>query len=202
MMQTTLSKAERTRQLIIERSAPLFNQMGYAGTSMQDIMTATGLTKGGIYGHFESKEEIALAAFEHAAGIITRMIGERIAAKESASDKLKAILQFYKTYLFSPPVQGGCPVLNTAVEADDTNPLLRASVVKVLNRLHKAVANIVLQGIDRGEFRPETDPQRFSILFVSMVEGGIMLSKAYGDNKYLNTVISQLEHMLASELQT
>lgn len=201
-MQTTLSKAERTRQLIIERSAPLFNQMGYAGTSMQDIMTATGLTKGGIYGHFESKEEIALAAFEHAAGIITRMIGERIAAKESASDKLKAILQFYKTYLFSPPVQGGCPVLNTAVEADDTNPLLRASVVKVLNRLHKAVANIVLQGIDRGEFRPETDPQRFSILFVSMVEGGIMLSKAYGDNKYLNTVISQLEHMLASELQT
>ncbi|EJF09269.1 TetR/AcrR family transcriptional regulator [Pontibacter sp. BAB1700] len=202
MMQTTLSKAERTRQLIIERSAPLFNQMGYAGTSMQDIMTATGLTKGGIYGHFESKEEIALAAFEHAAGIITRMIGERIAAKESASDKLKAILQFYKTYLFSPPVQGGCPVLNTAVEADDTNPLLRASVVKVLNRLHKAVANIVLQGIDRGEFRPETDPQRFSILFVSMVEGGIMLSKAYGDNKYLNTVISQLEHMLESELQT
>ncbi|MBF8962812.1 TetR/AcrR family transcriptional regulator [Pontibacter sp. FD36] len=197
-----MSKAERTRQLIIERSAPLFNQMGYAGTSMQDIMTATGLTKGGIYGHFESKEEIALAAFEHAAGIITRMIGERIAAKESASDKLKAILQFYKTYLFSPPVQGGCPVLNTAVEADDTSPLLRASVVKVLNRLHKAVANIVIQGIERGEFRPETDAQKFSILFVSMVEGGIMLSKAYGDNKYLNTVISQLEHMLASELQT
>ncbi len=202
MMQTALSKAERTRQLIIERSAPLFNQMGYAGTSMQDIMTATGLTKGGIYGHFESKEEIALAAFEHAAGIITRMIGERIAAKESASDKLKAILQFYKTYLFSPPVQGGCPVLNTAVEADDTNPLLRASVVKVLNRLHKAVANIVMQGIERGEFRPETDPQKFSILLVSMVEGGIMLSKAYGDNKYLNTVISQLEYMLESELQT
>ncbi|WP_299988668.1 TetR/AcrR family transcriptional regulator [uncultured Pontibacter sp.] len=197
-----MSKAERTRQLIIERSAPLFNQMGYAGTSMQDIMTATGLTKGGIYGHFESKEEIALAAFEHAAGIITRMIGERIAAKESASDKLKAILQFYKTYLFSPPVQGGCPVLNTAVEADDTNPLLRASVVKVLNRLHKAVANIVMQGIERGEFRPETDPQKFSILLVSMVEGGIMLSKAYGDNKYLNTVISQLEYMLESELQT
>ncbi len=200
-MLTALSKAERTRQLIIERSAPLFNQKGYAGTSMQDIMVATGLTKGGIYGHFESKEEIALAAFEHAAGMVTRMIGERIMGKDSASDKLKAILQFYKTYLFSPPVHGGCPVLNTAVEADDTNPLLRASVVKVLNRLHKAVANIVLQGMERGEFKPATDAQKFSILFVSMIEGGIMLSKAYGDNKYLNTVIAQLEHMLEHELK-
>lgn len=200
-MHKAFTKSERTRQLIIERSAPLFNQKGYAGTSMQDIMLATGLTKGGIYGHFESKEEIALEAFEHAAGIITRLIGERIAGEASASDKLKAILQFYKTYLFSPPVMGGCPVLNTSVEADDTNPLLRASVVKVLNRLHKAVASIVTQGIANGEFRPDADANRFSILFVSMVEGGIMLSKAYGDNKYLATVITQLEYMLASELQ-
>jgi TetR/AcrR family transcriptional regulator, transcriptional repressor for nem operon len=201
-MQTAISKAERTRQLIIERSAPLFNQKGYAGTSLQDIMVATGLTKGGIYGHFDSKEEIALAAFEYAAGIVTRMIGERVMSKDNASDKLKAILQFYKTYLFSPPVQGGCPVLNTAIEADDTNPLLRASVVKVLNRLHKAVANIVLQGMERGEFKPGTDAQKFSILLVSMVEGGIMLSKAYGDSKYLNTVIAQLEHMVEYELKT
>lgn len=200
-MDTALSKAERTRQLIIERSAPLFNQKGYAGTSLQDIMAATGLTKGGIYGHFESKEAIALAAFEHAAGIITRMISERISKEEKAADKLKTILNFYRTYLFSPPVPGGCPVLNTAVEADDTNPLLRASVVKVLNRLHKAVANIVLQGIESGEFKHETDAHKFSILFVSMVEGGIMLSKAYGDNKYLNTVIAQLGQTISSELK-
>lgn len=200
-METMTSKAERTRQLIIERSAPLFNQKGYAGTSMQDIMAATGLTKGGIYGHFESKEEIALAAFEHAAGIITRQIGDRIAQHQSASGKLKAILAFYKNYLISPPIIGGCPVLNTSVEADDTNPLLRASVVKVLNRLHKAVANIVSQGMADGEFKPKSDAAHFAILFVSLVEGGIMLSKAYGDNKHLNTVIGQLERMIDTELK-
>jgi TetR/AcrR family transcriptional regulator, transcriptional repressor for nem operon len=199
-MEIAPSKAERTRQLIIERSAPLFNQKGYAGTSLQDIMAATGLTKGGIYGHFESKEEIALAAFEHAAGIITRQIADRVAQQESASDKLKAILAFYKNYLISPPVAGGCPVLNTAVEADDTNPLLRASVVKVLNRLHKAVANIVNQGIAAGEFRPKMDASHFSVLFVSMIEGGVMLSKAYGDTKHLNIVIGQLERMIKTEL--
>jgi TetR/AcrR family transcriptional regulator, transcriptional repressor for nem operon len=200
-METVTSKAERTRQLIIERSAPLFNQKGYAGASMQDIMTATGLTKGGIYGHFESKEEIALAAFEYAAGIITRQIADRVAQQEKASDKLKAILVFYKNYLVAPPIAGGCPVLNTSVEADDTNPLLRASVVKMLNRLHKAISNIVSQGIADGEFKPKTDAAHFAILFVSLIEGGIMLSKAYGDGKHLNTVIGQIEHMIETDLK-
>ncbi|MBD1399030.1 TetR/AcrR family transcriptional regulator [Pontibacter sp. JH31] len=201
-MEIATSKAERTRQLIVERSAPIFNQKGFAGTSMQDIMAATGLTKGGIYGHFESKEEIALAAFEHAAGIITRQIFDRIAQHERASDKLKAILAYYRQYLISSPVTGGCPVMNTAVEADDTNPLLRASVIKVLNRLHKAVANIVNQGIAEGEFRPGANASNFSILFVSMIEGGIMLSKAYGDSKHLNTVIKHLEQLIETELKT
>ena len=196
-----MTKAERTRQHIIARAAPLFNQKGYAGTSMQDIMAATGLTKGGIYGHFESKEEIALAAFEHAAGIVTRLIAERVARQQTAVDKLKAILIFYKQYILSPPVAGGCPVLNTAVEADDTNPLLRASVVKVLNRLHRAVAGIITQGIETGEFRADADVSRFPILFISMIEGGVMVSKAYGDAKYLNTVILQLEKMIETELQ-
>ena len=200
-MEAVLSKAERTRQHIIERAAPLFNQKGYAGTSMQDIMAATGLTKGGIYGHFESKEEIALAAFEHAAGIVTRLIADKVARQESAADKLKAILFFYKQYILSPPIAGGCPVLNTAVEADDTNPLLRASVVKVLNRLHRAVANIITQGIETGEFRADADTTRFPILFISMIEGGVMVSKAYGDPKYLNTVTVQLEKMIETELQ-
>ncbi|MFD2247285.1 TetR/AcrR family transcriptional regulator [Pontibacter ruber] len=200
-MEATSSKAERTRHLIVEKSAHLFNLKGYAGTSMQDIMAATGLTKGGIYGHFESKEEIALAAFEHAAGVVTQLLAEKIAAKITATAKLQALLSFYKTYLIAPPVQGGCPVLNTSVEADDTNPLLRASVVRVLNRLHKSVANIVKLGITQGEFKASADAERFSILFVSMVEGGVMVSKAYGDPKYLATVLQQLELMIDQELK-
>ncbi|MBC5992485.1 TetR/AcrR family transcriptional regulator [Pontibacter cellulosilyticus] len=200
-MEAVTSKAERTRQLIIEKAAHLFNQKGFAGTSMQDIMAATGLTKGGIYGHFESKEEIALAAFEHATSFLTRLIAEKLAAHTSATSKLDALLTFYRNYLLTPPIIGGCPVLNTSVEADDTNQQLRASVVKVLNRLHKAVANIVSQGIKQGEFKADVDAERFAVLFISVVEGGIMVSKAYGDTKYLNIVLQHLEQIIASELK-
>ena len=58
-----MSKAERTKNFIIEKTAPLFNMKGYSGTSMSDITAATGLTKGSIYGNFENKDEVAIAAF-------------------------------------------------------------------------------------------------------------------------------------------
>lgn len=200
-MELIITKAARTRQLIIEKAAHLFNQKGYAGTSMQDIMAATGLTKGGIYGHFESKEEIVLAAFGYATDYLVKLISDKLAAHTTASGKLQALLSFYKSYLLAPPIVGGCPVLNTSVEADDTNPQLRTEVIKVLDRLHKAVAGIVQQGVAQGEFRASANPEQFAILFVSMVEGGIMVSKAYGNPKHLNTVLRHLELHIANELK-
>lgn len=200
-METLTPKAERTRQLIIEKSAHLFNLKGYAGTSIQDVMAATGLTKGGIYGHFESKEEIAVAAFEFASQHIIRLLSDKIAGHTSATAKLKALMAFYKTYLFTPPISGGCPILNTSVEADDTNPQLRAAVVKVLNKMHKAVSNIVKQGIEQQEFKGTAEAGQFAVLFVSMIEGGIMVSKAYGDAKHLNIVLQHLEQYIERELK-
>ncbi|HAE68223.1 MAG TPA: TetR/AcrR family transcriptional regulator, partial [Sphingobacterium sp.] len=54
-----MSKAEQTRQYIIEKTAPIFNKKGYFATSLSDITTATGLTKGSIYGNFKDKDDLA-----------------------------------------------------------------------------------------------------------------------------------------------
>ena len=63
-----MTKGERTRQEIVRNAAPLFNTKGYEGTSLSDLMAATGLQKGGIYRHFASKEELAAEAFDYAWG--------------------------------------------------------------------------------------------------------------------------------------
>ena len=60
-----MGKGELTRQRIVALAAPIFNQKGYAGTALSDLMRATGLEKGGIYRHFESKQELAEDAFDH-----------------------------------------------------------------------------------------------------------------------------------------
>src|SRR5215204_2083640 len=92
---TVLSKSERTRSFIIEKAAPLFNKKGYAGTSMSDIMVATGLAKGGVYGNFESKDEIAAAAFEFSLNKIRTELLFTINQHSTALGKLFAILAFY-----------------------------------------------------------------------------------------------------------
>ena len=60
-----MSKAEKTRAFIIEKSAPVFNIKGYAGTSLNDLMLATGLTKGSIYGNFKDKDDVALSVYRY-----------------------------------------------------------------------------------------------------------------------------------------
>ena len=61
-----MRKGEQTRQEIIRKAAPIFNQRGYDGAALSDLMRATGLEKGGIYRHFDSKQQLASAAFDHA----------------------------------------------------------------------------------------------------------------------------------------
>src|SRR4030081_59409 len=61
----SMTKGEQTRQRIVEHAAPIFNQHGFEGSSLADLMEATGLKKGGIYRHFASKEELAAEAFDY-----------------------------------------------------------------------------------------------------------------------------------------
>ena len=60
------AKGLKTRQRIVEMAAPVFNRQGFAGASMRDLISATGLEKGGIYNHFDSKEQLALEAYDFA----------------------------------------------------------------------------------------------------------------------------------------
>jgi AcrR family transcriptional regulator len=120
-----VTKAERTAAYIIAKAAPLFNKKGYAGTSMNDIMKATGLAKGGLYGNFKSKDEIAAMAFEYSYNLLKEDIAKKVLPKKTAPEKLLTILQYYKNYTIAPTIEGGCPLLNTAIDADDAYPFLK-----------------------------------------------------------------------------
>src|SRR5258708_5577878 len=121
-----MSKGEETRQMILERAAPLFNQQGYSGVSLSDIMRATALEKGGIYNHFASKEEIALASFDYAWVLVQQRSRETLADKKHAVDRLYAFAAYFLNLADDSFLPGGCPIMNAAIEADDTFPELRA----------------------------------------------------------------------------
>lgn len=195
-----MTKKERTRQFIIEQAAPLFNQKGYAGTSLHDIMETTGLKKGGIYGNFDSKEEIAVASFEYAVGLVTEKVKLRADQKLKSYEKLQVVVDFYRNYLANPPIDGGCPILNTSIEADDTNPRLRKRVIEALDNWRGSMAGTIRKGIKRKEIKSTIDAEEFATLFIATLEGGIMMSKVYKKVRPLNIVLNHLERMIQDEL--
>ena len=113
-----MRKGEQTRREIIRKAAPIFNQKGYDGAALSDLMRATGLEKGGIYRHFESKEELAGDAFDHAWKIAMDTRFQGTEAIPNTVDRLKQIVRNFRDRR-TGLVPGGCPLLNTAIDCDD-----------------------------------------------------------------------------------
>lgn len=191
-----MSKAERTRQFIIEKTAPIFNSKGYAGTSLTDIIDVTGLTKGAIYGNFANKDEVALAAFEYNFGNITNYIAIRIRERESAIQKLLVYPETHRQILKLPFLKGGCPVLNTSVDADDTHPMLKEKAIAALNLWRSSVERIINKGIQTKEIKKNTNATEFAAILVALTEGAVMQAKVSGKPTELNIAMDFLEKMI------
>jgi AcrR family transcriptional regulator len=199
---TILSKSEKTKQYIIEKAAPLFNKKGYAGTSMNDIMLATGLAKGGVYGHFESKDEIAAAAFEYSLSKVRSELLLTINQHSTALCKLNAILRFYRNYTLQPSVEGGCPILNTAIDADDAYPFLKKKAKNALKEMLTSLQHIIDLGIKMQELKPSTNARKTAEMIFAQIEGGIMMAKVLDDVNLLNSVLDNLKFYIDTHLKS
>ncbi|WP_080848658.1 TetR/AcrR family transcriptional regulator [Cytobacillus gottheilii] len=191
-----MNKGERTKNYIIEQSSSLFNTIGYKATSISDIMSATGLKKGGIYNHFESKEAIARASLQHLINTLKCKYKEEISLSSTAHGKLNAFFATFSTLATDQIVIGGCPLMNAAIEADDTNFEFDGEVKDGFNGLSGFVQKILEFGIDSGEINKKVNPEQMSIFILASLEGGLALSRLYKEKKYLDTVIMQLNSQL------
>jgi TetR/AcrR family transcriptional regulator, transcriptional repressor for nem operon len=196
-----MGKGQQTKERILEQAAALFNQKGFAGASMADLMEATGLQKGGLYRHFESKETLALEALDFA---ISRM-GERfrsaVGSQQHAVDRVIALTEVYVGVLHDPPVPGGCPLMNAAIENDHGNPQLRARARSAMDGLWGLIERIVRQGRERGEVRPEVDSAELATVVISQCEGALMMSQLYGDAGALHKTMIFLHRYLEEQVR-
>ncbi len=196
-----VTKGERTRQLIIERAAPLFNKNGYAGTSLSDIMKATGLAKGGLYGNFSSKDEIAAQAFDYAHNKIRTGLLEKLSRCRTHLAKLLAVLDFYHNYTARPPIEGGCPFLNTSVEADDSFPFLKKRARDAQNEMMNSLTALFEEARKAGELKGDIKPRREAEMMYAQIEGGIVMAKINDNPHILNRILSNIRERLTRDLK-
>lgn len=178
-----MTRAEGTRLHIIESAIHLFNTKGYQATSLSDITKATGMTKGAIYGNFVNKDELAVASFEHASSIVISRLRERIRKAPDAPSKLKAILLYHQDYLDKPPFAGGCPIINTSVEADDDHPLLRKKTEAVIRMIKDSLIKIINRGIAEGQISHTVNAELFATTFYATITGAIIIARTEENGK-------------------
>jgi TetR/AcrR family transcriptional regulator, transcriptional repressor for nem operon len=193
-----MTKGEETRRRIVAAAAPIFNQHGYDGSSLSALMEATGLKKGGIYRHFSSKEELAAEAFDYTweAAWKARMV--HVDQQATGPGKLKQLIANFIDH--RPGIAGGCPVLNTAVDADNGNPVLRARVEKALRFWKTRLQKIVKDSEERGELRPGVDPKAVATLIVATLEGALMISRIEHSDGALRQVQAHLNQYIDNEI--
>ncbi|SHN15283.1 TetR/AcrR family transcriptional regulator [Gracilibacillus kekensis] len=180
-----MRKGDITRKFIIQKSAELFNQYGYAGCSMNDIMLATGLQKGGIYRYFKSKDELAAEAFDYAFDIVSKRFSDAMLQADTALEKIGSLFDVYEDVVNNPPVKGGCPLLNTAVDSDDTNPVLRNKALFVFHKFLSEIEKVIEEAIQNKELNRNIDSKTVASFIVASFEGSIMISKLEKDNMYI-----------------
>ena len=191
-----MGKAEKTRELIIQKTAPIFNKKGYAGTSLSDMTEATGLTKGSIYGNFADKDEVALAAFAYNTSIVSATVRAEMAKKASYREKLMVYVDVYGSIAQTPLLEGGCPVLNTITESDDTHPQLKARAAEALMGWKDRLTALIGEGIKAGEFKADTNAEETAVTMISLLEGIVIFAKATGKPIYRKHIMNSLTKLI------
>ncbi|MDR7370360.1 TetR/AcrR family transcriptional regulator [Flavobacterium aquidurense] len=190
-----MAKGEETRQFIIDKAAPIFNTKGIAATSMSDIMEATKLSKGSMYVHFENKEVLACAAVDHNMKVLGVKLQAEMSKSKTAKGELFAYIDFFSNPV-TPPIIGGCPLLNFGTEADDTNPIVKEKINGGIKYNQQLLGSIIAKGIANGEFNPNWNASDFATVMFAMMEGGHLISRMSGNNDKMQIIVKTLKKII------
>jgi len=195
-----MRKGEQTRQEIIRKAAPIFNQRGYDGSALSDLMRATGLEKGGIYRHFDSKQQLAAEAFDYAWRETLDARIHDLNAVPNTVDRLKQLVANFVERRGVIP--GGCPLLNTAIDTDDGNSVLRQRARKALRGWRSYIVSMIRAGIKAREIRPSVDAKKLATLIISSLEGAVMVYRLERNEEALRAVQAHLDSYLETEVRS
>ncbi|WBX76507.1 TetR/AcrR family transcriptional regulator [Tenacibaculum ovolyticum] len=196
-----MSKSEKTKAFIIETVAPIFNKSGYSAMSLSKITTATGLTKGAIYGHFENKENLALEAFKFSVRRVLKDLNKEVAKGKTPLDMLLNITSFYKGYYHYNKQFGGCPILNIGVDSDNQNSKISKLVQSYNYRILDRFAELIDMGKKSNQIKNSIDSMRYAKRFFYMIEGAVYMSYIMKDDSYLIDLSQTIEEIIKEQLQ-
>ncbi len=195
-----MQNEQSTTEFILEKTAPVFNRQGYIGSSLSDLTKATNLTKGAIYSNFENKEDLALQAFKWNIGKYINPLLRKIDGQENALDKIRVIVDYYRTYYQKVISIGGCPILNVGIDTKHVNTKLFNESKAISKRLINGLIRLIQDGIDRGQISALIQAEQYAKLIYTQIDGAVFLAFLHEDSRFLEISLNWIEFKVIPEL--
>ncbi|RMG57817.1 MAG: TetR/AcrR family transcriptional regulator [Deltaproteobacteria bacterium] len=169
-------RGDDTRGRILRVARKLMSERGYVGTTLKDIEKETGLTRGSIYHHYASKEDMGKEILSSAKKDLLSFVDSTLSG-ETSLEKLENHFRQITERHASRRFVGGCIFGNSAVELSDRYESFRLFLAGVFEEWRRRIESVLREGVEKGEVRRGADPSRISKMTISAIEGAILLSR-------------------------
>jgi TetR/AcrR family transcriptional repressor of nem operon len=191
------AKGKATRKNIIESSLHLFSVKGYFNASINDILQATGLTKGGLYCHFKSKEEIWRAVYEEAVKVWRSVVFAAVRSVDDPLDRIKQTVEnVLLTYLGDDTFEGGCFFVNMLVELSGQSDTMGRRIVKGFVGFSKLFQSWLREAELAGILKENLNHREIADFTVTSLNGAATLYMSTRDQGVLNRNNRQIHFYL------
>jgi TetR/AcrR family transcriptional repressor of nem operon len=186
-MRKSNQEAAETRRRIVKAAAAKFRQNGIGGTALSDLMAAAGLTHGGFYRHFDSKDQLVAEACAAA----TESAIATFFSKKSPQSGLKARVAKYLSPAHRDDPSAGCPLVALGSEIARSDEKIRAAATQAFLQLVDIIA------AEFGKTRPDVARGRALVAASTMI-GALTMSRIVTDSELSAGILREAEKQLVN----
>jgi len=194
-----LRDPERTRERLLQAAFQEVFRSGFQSASIDTILAATNVSKGALYHHFDSKEDLGLAIIEEIVAEMTRDRWSRPLQRSNDKDPIDALIAVVQAIPRRPrDVKGGCPLVNLTQEMSQLDEQFRKRLARIFDDWQEAIATTLRRGQFQGTVRGDLVPEETASFLIALVEGYEVLAKNAQDAKVWNSGIRNIVGWLKS----
>jgi len=176
-----MAKGEETKNMILEEAAGLASVCGLEDMSIGELAKATGLSKSGLFAHFNSKENLQTQVIQWVAWKFTEQVMRPAFSEPRGIPRITAIYENWKGWIEGDSFPGGCVMIASATEFDDRPGAVRDEVVRMMRNLLESLARAARIAVEEGHFRADADPRQFAFEFEALLHGYHLLHRLLKD---------------------
>ncbi len=182
-------KGKRTRARIVEAAARLIYERGVAGTTLDDVRSAAGVSGSQLTHYFAGKDELVRAVVGYHAGTLT---GNQRQADLGTPEGLRAWRDMMVAQVRGSQGEGGCPLGSLAGQLGETDPQARAQIAAGFEQWSAAIGDGLRNLRAAGHLPAGTDPDDLAVALLAAIQGGLLLAQVQRDTRPLETAVDTL----------